>query len=87
MDAAGILKCAFCDKSYGIRKSLNRHVRENHPEHADRPAPVKKCPHPGCGFETRVSNKFSEHKKKHNEDKIPCNVCSREFKHARYKNA
>jgi hypothetical protein len=77
------MECSHCDKRFsGGNKSLNRHIRERHPNATDKPAPEVSCDHPGCSYTTRSQACLISHKKKHGDkDQFECQECDEKFKH------
>ncbi|CAG2170777.1 unnamed protein product, partial [Oppiella nova] len=66
-----------CGKAFKVRKSLDSHIREKHPELAD-DKPWLECQHPDCQYRTKVESCLTKHEDRHTKPYV-CDECGLTF--------
>ncbi|CAH1981778.1 unnamed protein product [Acanthoscelides obtectus] len=76
---AGPLTCSECDASFTIKRSLDNHILQKHPEFIALVSHrIHECTH--CEFKTTVGQSLARHIMEHTGDKFTCSTCDASFR-------
>ena len=66
-------QCPYCDKQYGRKNHVLRHIETEHEVHND----IYKCPH--CSRSFNRHDKWMHHVQVHSEPGYSCDICNQKF--------